>query len=330
MGRIDAPEGRAAVSFLRRPYARGDEASINAGFNEAFGLARPIGEWAWKFGPGAEDAWVDVATGPDGAVAAQVAAQRVPVQVDGRTVLAGRVVDLFCRRGASRQEPALLRRLAADFRARHRAPGGAAFLYGLAGAPHLRLEAVRLAAPGSPPVPRRWRDAARGRSRWRRYAVHTWLEARAADAFWEACRARYPVAAVRDAAWLERRFLSPPGVRHHVLAARRWGRVAAWAVVRLGGGVAHLADLAWDGEDPRALHAVEEEACLAAEAAGARSIEAWLGGDQAARAALLERGWKAAPDPRPLLLATSVLDPTLDGEDLRRRFYVTLGDSDLA
>jgi hypothetical protein len=234
-----------------------------------------------------------------------LAGQEVPVQVDDRVVLAALVAEAGLGAGAPAASPQV------------------AFHYGF-------TEAGGSDGPGRfhapAPVPCLRRGLRAWRARWRRYAVDTWLAAATADAFWARCRRRYPVAAVRDGAWLAARFRSRQGVRYHVLVARRWGRVGAWAVLRLADGSAHLLDLAWDGDDPRALHALDDEARRAAEAFGAPRMEMWLQGDEAARRVLLEYGWEEHSEPSPVRLGTVVFDLGIDGPGLARRFYATLGD----
>ncbi|MCH7519247.1 MAG: hypothetical protein IH964_09490, partial [Candidatus Dadabacteria bacterium] len=38
-------------SYIIRPYKKGDESSVNKGFNEVFQLKRSIEEWHWKYNP---------------------------------------------------------------------------------------------------------------------------------------------------------------------------------------------------------------------------------------------------------------------------------------
>ena len=47
--------------YLIRSYEKGDEVSINKGFNEVFHLKRPIAEWKWKFDPEGNNSSIIVA-----------------------------------------------------------------------------------------------------------------------------------------------------------------------------------------------------------------------------------------------------------------------------
>ncbi len=74
-----------------RPYQEGDEVAINEGFNRTFGLERSLAEWQWKFAPYRNRRWIMVAVDSKGLVMAHYAAAAVRWQLDGRTVLRGRL-----------------------------------------------------------------------------------------------------------------------------------------------------------------------------------------------------------------------------------------------
>jgi hypothetical protein len=166
------------------------------------------------------------------------------------------------------------------------------------------------------------------RSWWTRHRVRQGFDAAAVDRLWQRSAARYPVAAVRDAAWLERRFTRRPGVEYVHLGAWRRGEAHAWAVLRLQDGTARWAELVWDGEDTRALLALDDAAGRSARQGGAAEIEMWLANDPAAEDFFARRGWTSAPHPQARLTAES-FRPGIDADDVARRLYFTLGDSDL-
>ena len=314
-----------------RPFRAGDEGAVNAGFNQAFGLARPLDEWLWKYAAEPEGRWIVLAVDPAGEVLAQYAAVPVRFQVDGRVVRAGQVVDSFCRRRSGLARQGLFARTVERFFADFGAPDRLALLYGFPGTRHLQLGLAQMGygrpvpvaywtRPAAPPAP------ARGLLR-----VRTGFDPGAVDRLWRRAAPRYPAAAVRDAAWLGRRFAGRPGVSYLHLGVFPWlGRTpAAWAVLRAREGSLSWAELIWDGRDPRALAALDGAVAEAAREAGVARLETWLAGDAAAAAVLAGRGWQRREQPDGLHLTLRSFDPRLDAAAVAGRFYLTMGDADL-
>lgn len=336
-----SPPGKAAAPTVRA-YRAGDEAAINRGFERAFGAARPLAEWRWKFPPldaaGRRCVWI-AETG--GETVAHVAAQPVPVQVDGARLVGGHVVDAYSirRTGLARSGP--FARTVNGLFAAHGGAGGLAFVYGFPGERHMQLgrrvlgyveprpvpyheKVLAPAAAGAEPGP--W---SRLRRRLAGLRVEEGFRAAALDDLWRRAAGRYPVAAIRDGRRATVRFTGRPGVGYLHLTAWRRGRAAAWAVARIEGEALLWADLLWDGRSPGALAALEEALVRRAAAAGARRGELWLGRDPAAEAILISRGWRPHRHPQGLGLSAVSFLPDLDARGLVRRCYVTLGDSDL-
>lgn len=329
MADSDAPRTRGASSTAceLRPYAPGDEGSINRGFNEAFGLERSLGEWEWKF-DAAEGRWILVAVDPGGEVVAHYAAVPVRFQVDGAVLRAGQPVDVFCLRRPELVHGMLFVRLVREFYRVFGAPERLALLFGFPSERPLRLGKAKMSYgdPVSVPV---WRRRSGGRRAWwTGHTVRQGFEAAALDRLWERSAHRYPVASVRDGAWFRRRYTGRPGVEYTHLSAWRQGEVRAWAVLRLLDGVTRWADLVWDGKDPSSLLALEGAVARVARRWGSAEIEMWLANDATAEAVLSKRGWLSAPHPQVKLTALSFL-PGVDGNDVVRRCYLTMGDSDL-
>lgn len=325
-------------AFTLRPMTWADGERVNASFNEAFGLTRPIEEWRWKVGPGARDACTILAVDAAGDVAAQYGALAVRVQVGHRALTAGQPVDVFCLRRAAALAPRLFIRTAHAF---YRTYGGAplAFIFGFPGDRSMRIG--RLTLGYAPPRavayrtrrarrPARWRDAVKTLRGWRQpYRIVTACEPAALDALWAAAAPRYPVSAIRDGAWLARRYLTRPRHAYRLLVVSRDGRPHAWGVLLQERDTMHWVDLLWDGLDPRALQTLDRAAVRAAADAGCPTLDLWLDGDPAAAQILEACGWAAAPEPRALHLTAVAFDPTLEAAGVVRRFYLTMGDSDL-
>jgi hypothetical protein len=317
-------------AFRLRPYRDGDGASINDGFNEVFGHTRPLEEWRWKFQPESAGCSMILAVDASDRVVAHFAVQRVPVQVDGRRYQSGYTVDAYClKRPGARQGHVYLKAVR-EFYRRYGSPDELAFLFGFPGVRHMRLGRLRLqfADPVLVPV---WRRPAQARRLWwPRYTVETGGDEATIDTLWRQAARRYSVSAVRDGEWARRRYLSRPGNRYRHLTLWRRGTVHAWAVLDTAQDVGRWVELVWDGADPKALVALDEAVAGAAAGAGAKTLELWLAGDAAAAAVLGVRGWQLGHHPARLQMSVVAFDPGLDGADLLRRYYVTMGDSDLA
>jgi hypothetical protein len=313
-----------------RPYRDGDGASINQGFNETFGHARSLEEWSWKFQPEAGGCSMVLAVDASDRVVAQFAVMRVAVQVDGRLRRAGYTVDAYCLKQPGARQERVYFKTVREFYRRYGTLDELAFLFGFPGERHMRLGRLRLqfADPVLVPV---WRRSARARRLWwPRYRVEARGDEAVIDALWTRAARRYPVSAVRDGAWAKRRYFSRPGNRYRHLTLWRRGVIHAWAVLDTAQDIGRWIDLVWDGDDPQALVALDEAVARAAAAAGAATLEVWLAGDEAAAAVLRARGWRLGHHPAQLQMTVVSFDPDLDGADLLRRFYVTMGDSDLA
>ena len=319
-----------------RPYRPGDEVAINEGFNEVFGLSRSLDEWRWKFPDQPEGRFIMLALDPAGRVFAHYAAVAVPFQAQGRHVTAGQIVDIYSRREARAGLAA-----AHVFRATVRAfvttfcrPERIAAAYGFPGTRHMSLVRIGVASLGEAempplPVPVWTRPTARRGARWPHHEVTNGFDAAAIDGLWLRAAHRYPVAVVRDAARARARFLARPGVEYVHLVARRRSVPHAWGVVRLQEASASLADLAWDGDDPRALAALDRAVGDLARRAGVIRTEMWLSGDPAAEEALARLGWDRGLRPDGLAMAAYTFHSELDVSAFPASFYLTMGDADL-
>jgi hypothetical protein len=318
-----------AGEFEIRGYRAGDERAIVAGFAEAFHVERTLEEWRWRFPPAPEPA-IELGFDRDGELVAHYAAIRVRMRRSGRDFDAAQVVDVFTGRKLGlfhRGGP--LNRVIESFLTRRCGAGRIELLFGF---PSLRAHALGRATGVYPADGEVTRLAAAARASGPRLGRWRWLQrgfdAHALDALWRAAASRYALAAVRDAAWFRRRYLTRPGVAYDQLGVRRGGRVAVWGVLRLDQEPARWADLVWDGADPADLEALARAARAAAAAAGRRELELWLGGDPAAAAVLAAGDFRAGPHPDLRLVCRSFV-ADLDHAEAVAGLYVTLGDSDL-
>lgn len=323
--------GQACVPLRLREYREGDEVAINAAFNAAFGLARPLEEWWWKFPAGPDGRWIVVGEDATGAIVTHFAAIPVWLQVGERRVLTGHNVDVFAlphvRAGLAAARAYLA--TAQAFFALYLDPEHLAAVFGFPGPRNDPLTVQRL---GYSPVAevRVWRRGTeRRRSWWLAHDLREGWAPEAADELWSRAGRRFPVAAVRGAAWYGRRFLGRPGVEYRFLAAWRRGEPHASGVVRVGPDTLWVCDWVWDGEDRRAVRVLDAAITALARRHGCRQVETWLMGDPALAAVLADLGWTSRPHEVGLRMVARSGDPRIGVERMAAGMYVTMADADL-
>lgn len=311
-----------------RPFRDGDEVAINDGFNRVFGLDRPLSEWHWKFPAEPEGRWIMLAEDAGGRLLAHYGAAPMRLQVGDMVVRAGQPVDVFSTPEARRTKvfTHCYEAFIEAFGNRDDLP----LMYGFPGGVHYEMGLRQLAYELLGPVGF-WHRAVgcAGRTWLPRYRVGRGFDPDGAEELWKRAHVRYPVAGIRDASWLARRFTGRPGVEYVYLTARHKTRAVATAVVRVIGERLLWADLIWDGEDPRALVELDRAADAEGRRSGCTRAELWLRGDDAAAACLTKLGWLASTHPEDLRMVARAFHPGLDLPDIARRFYLTMGDSDL-
>lgn len=315
-----------------RPFREGDEASINSAFNEVFSLRRTLEEWHWKYPARPFGRFIMLTVADDGRVLVHYAAVPVRFKVGDEVVQAGQVVDVFsvaqARAGLAAARTFL--KTADAFFATYLDQARLSVCYGFPSLRHLKvgvLGSVYAHMPSQTVTVLRRRADLKGR--WLLgHRVRQGFVREAVDELWSRARARIAIGVERDGAWLQRRFTGRPGVDYLHLSAWRHGRVSAWAVLRLGGRAVSWAELVWDGEDPRALAALDRAAGRAARKAGAECLEMWLDADREATTALGSLGWKAEAHPLVRLVVPSA-HPRVDASAIAGSFYVTMSDADL-
>lgn len=307
-----------------RPYVPGDEMEINRSFNEVFKKDRSLVQWQQKF---ANSKYIMVAVGEGGRVVGHCAAIGVTVQVDGRQLQAGQVVDVFtlpsARRGlaASRVLLATMERFFERFGGRQ----ALSFVYGFPGLRHFHLGVKQLGYVAAEKVPV-WRAVARPRQRffWGVEVLEeppqtTW------ERLWQLASPRYPVAGVRNREWLERRF--PAEGQYFPFAVTSWGRPVLGGVLCRRERIVFLSELVWAGEE-RGLAAGLEYCRAFAWELRCQGVELWLAGDWEASQLLQRLGWRVTPHPE-VHRVVRPLDPEVDVNTFPGRFLLTLGDTDL-
>ncbi len=327
------------ADFLIRPYKKGDEININKSFNEVFGLNRTIEEWHWKFKPDIEDSRIMVAVDDQNEVLAHYAFTIVPMWIDGRVVLCGQTLDSFSIKRRDVLKNRVFLKLYEEFRDRYAVIGEFPFFYGCIGGRHLKLGAIALEY--TEPVAIRYlykesllllRPLGRvlGDKTWNWYLSRSQgIDLNAVDQLWESSRHRYKVSVVRDGEYINRRYLSHPVNQYMYLEIREDNQLSALAVLIYGDRLLKWVDLIWDGKNSGALRELESRIWTICQKIAAIKVELWLNNDEQVRDILMTCGMKTAPNPYDLYISSRSFDENLDGEEITRKFYFTMGDSDI-
>ncbi len=323
--------------YTIRAISPGDEEAVNRGFNEAFGLDRPLDEWAWKFRADPDGRLIMIAE-HEGEVLAHYAGVPVRLQIEGRVWNAAQIVDVYSARrarGSFTRRGVWVQTVDAFFDAFGRS-GRSPLLFGFPSPRPLRLGVLQLGYDAMEPQPirylRRRPPLPPGGIRRRLYRAELardW-EPRL-DALWQQVSGQYPVAVVRDAGHAARRLAGRPGVRYHrfLLFPRFSFRAVGFAAFRTDGGRVRWVDLVWDHRHPGALDLASHLSAGLAAQTGAELEELWLNGDDEGRARLARHGFEEAPEPGQLVMVARAFDSGVDLEAMAAKIYVTMGDSDL-
>lgn len=302
---------------------------INDAFNRVNGLQRTLAEWHWKFSAEGDGRWIMLASLPETGIVAQFAAIPTRVRVGGKPFLAGQNVDAFCLRRQDLVQGRVFERTAREFYREFAGSDQLAFLYGFPGSRHLRLGRKRLGYATPRPVAYWLREVHRVAG-WRPWSrVEQRFDGAATDELWQRAAGRYESGVVRDARWVERRYVSHPSNRYSYFTAWRKGAPRARGVVRLEGEVVRWTELVWDGEEASDLCALDRALVAFGARHGAHHISTWLDDAASEAEVLTARGWERRPHPESLHFTTVSLSPSLESDDLCRQFRFAMGDSDL-
>lgn len=339
--------GRLVVArkdpYAVRPYAKGDEEQILDLFAGSFHHRRPVEHWLWEYlGNPLGGPFVSLACDAEGGIVAHYAGYPVRFHATGGETLAsfqiGDTMTLPAVRHVGRGPTSLLARSARHFYARACA-GRVAFNYGF-NVGNIQKFSIRfLRAERVEAVPyRRLAGGALGeltrRRRawpWRRYRA---CRVPAVDERWDDLFDRvaehYDLLAERRARNLRWRYLERPGFEYRIHGAFRGRRLVAWGVFTRQEDVLRWGDLLVDPEHTGALREVLRSALGDDVGRGATSVEGWFPHRPSWLAGVWPRlGFVEAPEPQGLSLMCVPFTLPTAAQELRRRLFYTLGDSDL-
>ena len=222
-----------------RPYRPGDEHGILETFNVVFGaedpehVPRTMDEWEWAFArnPAGRRIWV---AEKDGRIAAQCAALPYRVWIDGARSTITQGVDSMVhpdhRRGLRR--PGLFVLTARPFFEQFSGPGQDILHYGwpvepawrigktFLGYEIVRTQTILFANPGEGSL-----EPPDGVERVTRFDDEF-------ERLYDACRVDWGLSTLRDAAYLNWRYVDNPRFDYHIFAVRAEGRLKGYAIFR--------------------------------------------------------------------------------------------------
>jgi len=273
----------AAPKYDIRPFRPGDEERILATFNLVFGendpafVPRTRAEWDWAFArnPAGQRIWVAEC---EGVIAAQCAALPYRVFIDGREASFTQGVDSMVhpehRKGLRR--PGLYVETAYPFFRQFGGFGADVLHYGWPVEPAWRIGRTFLGYEIVRTQIVHVRDVEPGHASPREVVP---LERFGDDAraLYQRCRTGWGASVIRDAAYLNWRFLERPGVRYQVLGVRAAdGSLRGCAVYRRAERPFPASGLVMDwlvpDDEPEVGEALREAVLARAHADGARAV----------------------------------------------------------
>jgi hypothetical protein len=150
------------------------------------------------------------------------------------------------------------------------------------------------------------------------------------DRVWTAVAGHYPLAAVRDAAFVDWRFFRNPQREYRVYLVHTGitRRPQGFAVVGVDGGTARLVDVVMP-PDKGMIAALSGRLAADLVARDVDHIETWLPGRHFLTTGLLDAGWNSEPEPLGIVPTARSFDPELTIPWVSENFFYTMADSDL-
>lgn len=327
-------------TYRIRPYEPGDEVSINKGFNQVFGLNRTIEEWRWKFRPDENGSRIMVAVDENNEVLVHYGSIMLPMWIDGKVILGAQNLDTYALNTPEVLKKRLFLKTAFKYIEVHcHGANKIPFFYGCIGGRIMKLG--RLAFKYSEPIEIKYlykQNSILLRSYGRFFGDQVWDKYVSLDSevrlneisdLWERSKIRYNACVVRDGEYVQRRYLSHPINKYMYLEIRKGAELSVFAVLIYQDRLLKLVDILWDGLDPEAIISLESEIWKICQKIGAIKVELWINNDDNLSEILIQSGMKISSNPYDLYLTTRSFVEELDEDDLKERFYFTMGSSDI-
>jgi len=326
--------------YTIRPYKKGDEASINDSFNEVFGTNRSIEEWFWKFRPDQNISRIMIAVDENNTVLAHYASTESLMWIDGKVVSCAQNLDSFSLNRKDLLKQRVFLKTAYEFIDKNcYGPAKIPFYYGCIGGRHLKLGKITFKYTEPVPIKYYYKETLKflrplgilmGKYMWKGIlSRYDSIDLSAVDNLWERSKHRYGVSIVRDGKYIYDRYLSHPIKNYMYLPIKHDGQLSALAVLIYEDRLMKWVDLIWDGENSNTIKELESEIWNICKKVGAIKVELWLNNDKEVEKLLLQAGMKIGPNPYDLYVSSRSFDENLDGDDVTKRFYFTMGNADI-
>ncbi len=320
-----------AGSFLARPYRSGDEAEVLALWHLAFGRELDEAVWRWKYAENPFGQRILLCFDDDGLALVMYSGAPYRANWNGRTVEIVQLMDIMSH--PDYRKTGLFVK-AADAYFDHFAGGDSVLYYGIPGRYHFDIGAKYLKyselASGvaylrgdTPVLSRKQRFFGATAERIDDAAV-------ALDAVWSELTPHYPLAAVRDRAFVDWRFFRNPtrDYRVYLYRAGLSKRPRGYAVVGIEGEVARIVDLLVP-PDRGVVAGFTGQIAADIGRLGIGVLETWMPGTHFTSRMLVDAGWVREPEPLGIVPTARSFDDRLTIPWTSDNFFYTMADSDL-
>jgi hypothetical protein len=309
-------------------------------FRQVFGRDLDLAYWRWKFTAAPRGTRAAVAVTPGGEVVGHVGGLSLRVQAEGRPLRATCIVDVMTAPEYRRslRKSGVFATLLGLLIETGAGENGAALMYGVPHPVTFRIANRVFGWQAAFPLTRVVRPVSElptgtRRGGWR-YTLRPvdrfgpWM-----DRLWAECRPSLPFATVRDAAFLNWRFVECPHIRYapYMLWDRWRARARGVAVLRFeweGQPIATVADWLVPRGDPAAAAALLRGVEAQALRRDVRELAAWLPPGSLEQRLFLDRGYRAEAADVPL--TARLYTTRVEWGWLTRHWYFTMADSDNA
>lgn len=321
-----------------RTYKKGDEIKINDAFNKIFNQNRSLEEWKWKFKPNTNNSLIVVAVDDEGEILSHYAATLVLMNMYGKVKLCGQNLDSFSLDRPDVLKRRLFMKTAFKFINDYGKSGMVPYFYGSNSGKILELGKLLFKYTEGVPITYIYKSTKRyqravgkfiGDFVWRWFIKQRPFKLAQIDSLWERASERYEVSVVKDAKYIQNRYLNHPSRQYIYITSKRKGEIEALAVLKYDVNKLHWVDLIWDGQNTNTLKSLEKQVWNLALLLGVTMVEMWLNNDDRAKEILISNNYQEIENPYGFFITSRSFDPEMDGELTTKSLYFTMGDTDM-
>ena len=314
--------------FYIRPYIEGDEIKINDGFNQVFGENRTLEEWKWKFQSNNESR-ILLAFDSDDNLISHYAVLIDKFNYKGILYTSGHSVDTFSKPMPTAIRTKLFKKLVLRFFEMYGNINNVSLMYGFPGTRMLKLGSLKLDYGEAFPI-KLWKKSIPDGSDYGLVFKSFWkLRDKKIDHLWNRSVHRYPVSIVKDAAWVNKRYLSRPNGSYQVLRTARIGAYTSLCIYIILKDTLFLVDLIWDGMRKKDLVRLESLLVNVSREKRLSYMAMWLSGDKEAESVFESNNWQIETEPQNLHMVVKSFNSDIDRSTLLNHFYLTKGCTDI-